>query len=184
MTRDAISKFQSFTFSFIFVLAFAAKDILGFYDNFFRILIERKEIKINVFTFHSLKCQKTKNSNPELYKYVHSKYNTNFNSKAVDLPWGFMKNFFVFGNLEIDSTFVLEDYIRFRSLFLSNHISTTRQCGQKLEGENPPLDAENPIILSPLNAKNPTLFGQKIPHFEEFFLKIWPLLQFLLHFYA
>ena len=96
--------------SFIFILAFAAKDILGFYDNFFRILIERKEIKINVFTFHSLKCQKTKNSNPELYKYVHSKYNTNFNSKAVDLPWGFMKFFFVFGNLEIDSTFVLEDY--------------------------------------------------------------------------
>ena len=97
---------------FIFILAFAAKDILGFYDNFFRILIERKEIKINVFTFHSLKCQKTKNSNPDLYKYVHSKYNTNFNSKAVDLPWGFMKIFFVFGNLEIDSTFVLEDYIR------------------------------------------------------------------------
>ena len=93
------------------LLAFAAKDILGFYDNFFRILIERKEIKINVFTFHSLKCQKTKNSNPDLYKYVHSKYNTNFNSKAVDFPGGSMKQKIRFG--------ILISFLSILNVFLS-----------------------------------------------------------------
>ena len=34
------------------------------------------------------------------------------------------------------------------------------QCGQKLKGKNPPL-----------NAENPTIFGQKIPHFEVFFFE-------------
>ena len=47
----------------------------------------------------------------------------------------------------------------------------SRQCGQILNGEIPPLAAENPTFLSPLNAENPTILGQKIPHFEVKFLK-------------
>ena len=50
---------------------------------------------------------------------------------------------------------------------LFDEIQLTDQCGQKLKGKNPPLDAENPTILSPpycwkshkFWTKNPTFWG-------------------------
>ena len=42
----------------------------------------------------------------------------------------------------------------------------------------PPLLSKIPDFCPPLTAENPTIFGQKIPHFEVFFLKLDPSYNF------
>ena len=45
------------------------------------------------------------------------------------------------------------------------------QCGQKLKGENPPLDAENPTILSPPQCQKSHTFWTKNPTFWGIFFE-------------
>ena len=88
-----------------------------------------------------------------------------------------------FGKHEMISSRVIIIWI-FDSSFQWNLKKSEISVARSWRAKIPPSMLKIPQFCPPLNAKNPTLFGQKIPHFEVFFLKIWPLLQFLLHFYA
>ena len=71
-----------------------------------------------------------------------------------------------------------------RQIFECNHTKAIISVAKSWTAKFPPSLLKIPHFCPPLNAENPTILGQKIPHFEVKFLKFWPLLLFLLHFYA